>query len=134
MTYNKWPSPNGHAIVSDKTDKQPKSANVAFGAFGALKKELPELMMATYHENKGWNDCIDFLASQNRILAYGCVSVPIEVLNLYDFMCMTFAPMTSQQEQIKISLNKAKAAMIAAQTEKREGGLCFTGTNKNISQ
>ena len=23
MTYNKWPSPHGHAIASDKTDKMP---------------------------------------------------------------------------------------------------------------
>ena len=32
-----------------------------------LKKELPELMMATYHENKGWNACIDHLANTGRL-------------------------------------------------------------------
>ena len=29
MTYNKWLSPNGHAIASDKTDKIPEAAKVA---------------------------------------------------------------------------------------------------------
>lgn len=27
MTYNKWPSPHGHAIASDKTDKMPAPAD-----------------------------------------------------------------------------------------------------------
>lgn len=35
------------------------------------------------------------------------VVVPIEVLNLVDFMTAAFVPMTGQQEQIKISLDLA---------------------------
>lgn len=42
--------------------------------------------------------------------------VPIEVVNLYDFMLITFVPMTPQQDQIRIYLNKAKNAMKAAPT------------------
>lgn len=42
MTYNKWPSPHGHAIVSDKTDKmtQPETANVALDALIEARDEL----------------------------------------------------------------------------------------------
>jgi len=87
-----------------------------------LKREVIALRKCTRTDAGIISDAIDHLHSQNRLLADGEVGVPIEVLNLYDFMCMTFAPITSQQEQIKISLNKAKAAMIkAAQTEKRGG-------------
>ncbi|PWB21366.1 hypothetical protein [Comamonas sp. JNW] len=40
--------------------------------------------------------------------------VPVEVVNLYDFMCLAFVPMTGQHEQIAISLKLAKAAMLSA--------------------
>lgn len=41
----------------------------------------------------------------------GMVMVPVEVLNLYEFMRLAFVPMTSQHEQINISLQLACAAM-----------------------
>lgn len=44
----------------------------------------------------------------------GKVCVPVEVLRLYEFMAASFTPLTSQHEQIAISLRKAKAAMLAA--------------------
>ena len=48
----------------------------------ALKKPLPDLMMATYHENIGWNAAVDHLAAQGRIVPDGWVAMqgwqPIE--------------------------------------------------------
>lgn len=41
-------------------------------------------------------------------------SVPVEVVDLYNFMCAAFVPMTPQQEQIAIQLELAKRAMLAA--------------------
>ena len=42
MTYNKWPSPHGHAIASDKTDKlpQPEAAKVALDALNKIQAML----------------------------------------------------------------------------------------------
>ena len=40
--------------------------------------------------------------------------VPIEVIDLYSFMCAAFVPMTPQQAQIAIQLDLAKRAMLAA--------------------
>lgn len=44
----------------------------------------------------------------------GYALVPVEVRNLYDFMCTAFVPMTGQHDQIAISLDLAKAAMLSA--------------------
>lgn len=55
----------------------------------------------------------DALAEIDRLKAVpaGFVVVPAEVLDLYRFMATAFVPMTSQQDQIAISLQKAKAAI-----------------------
>lgn len=44
----------------------------------------------------------------------GYALVPVEVRNLYDFMCTAFVPVTGQHDQIAISLDLAKAAMLSA--------------------
>lgn len=44
----------------------------------------------------------------------GYALVPVEVRNLYDFMCTAFVPVTWQHDQIAISLDLAKAAMLSA--------------------
>ena len=43
--------------------------------------------------------------------------VPVEVIDLYSFMCAAFVPMTPQQEQIALQLDLAKRAMLAAAPE-----------------
>jgi len=43
--------------------------------------------------------------------------VPIEVIELYSFMCAAFVPMTPQQEEIALQLDLAKRAMLAATPE-----------------
>lgn len=43
----------------------------------------------------------------------GVCVVPTEVVDLFNFMVTAFVPVTSQQEQIKISLDVAKKAMEA---------------------
>ena len=43
--------------------------------------------------------------------------VPIEVIELYNFMCAAFVPMTPQHEEIAIQLDAAKRAMLAAAPE-----------------
>jgi hypothetical protein len=48
------------------------------------------------------------------VVPEGSVTVPVEVLRLYEFMVASFTPYTSQHEQIAISLRKAKSAMLAA--------------------
>ena len=40
--------------------------------------------------------------------------VPIEVVDLYSFMCSAFTPMTPQQDQIAIQLDLAKRAMLTS--------------------
>ena len=45
--------------------------------------------------------------------------VPIEVVGLYNFMCAAFVPMTPQQEQIAVQLERAKRAMLAAAPESK---------------
>ena len=39
---------------------------------------------------------------------------PIEVVDLYSFMCSAFTPMTPQQDQIAIQLDLAKRAMLTS--------------------
>ena len=46
-------------------------------------------------------------------------TVPVEVWNLYKFMEMAFEPFTSQQEQIKISLDLARKAVAVAPPQDR---------------
>ena len=43
----------------------------------------------------------------------GMKLVPVEVLNLYNFMASCFVPMTSQQEQIALSLVLANNTLLA---------------------
>lgn len=47
----------------------------------------------------------------------GYVLVPVEVRDLYDFMAITFTPFTGQHQQIKIQLELARKAMLAARPE-----------------
>lgn len=72
--------------------------------------------------------CIPFLPSagqrnigkavaQLRHMAMGYVLVPVEVKHLYDFMAITFTPFTGQHQQIKIQLELARKAMLAARPE-----------------
>lgn len=56
-------------------------------------------------------------ALRERQASAGCVIVPVEVMNLYHFMCSAFVPVTSQHEQINISLQLAKKAVAAARVQ-----------------
>lgn len=40
--------------------------------------------------------------------------VPVEIVDLYSFMCSAFTPMTPQQDQIAIQLDLAKRAMLTS--------------------
>lgn len=55
MTYNKWPSPHGHAIASDKTDKmtQPETANVALDARIVLANDELNAMLKRLNDIDG---------------------------------------------------------------------------------
>ena len=44
----------------------------------------------------------------------GWKAVPVEIVDLYSFMCSAFTPMTPQQDQIAIQLDLAKRAMITS--------------------
>lgn len=61
------------------------------------------------------------LLSEARKVPEGCAIVPKEVVDFYSFATMVFEPFTSQQEQLMISLRKAKAAM--AELNKRKGDM-----------
>ena len=48
------------------------------------------------------------------ILPEGWKAVPVEIVDLYSFMCSAFTPMTPQQDQIAIQLDLAKRAMLTS--------------------
>lgn len=52
----------------------------------ALKREYSPRLRDDGIYNSGWNDCIDYLASQNRLLADGCVGVHETVVKKIDQM------------------------------------------------
>jgi len=72
-------------------------------AIESLQQELAEAQAALASQ-----------AIETECVPEGYQLVPIEVLNLYRFMVSSFIPLTSQQEQIMISLDKAKTAMLEA--------------------
>ena len=53
MTYNKWPSPHGHAIASDKTDKMPQVANAVLDANIVLANDELNAMLKRLNDIDG---------------------------------------------------------------------------------
>ena len=71
----------------------------------------PYVMVEPTH----WMPLLDRPGAQPaQSIPEGWKLVPVEVVDLYSFMCAAFVPMTPQQEQIALQLDLAKQAMLAA--------------------
>lgn len=59
------------------------------------------------------SDPVAYAWQSLRDVLVGYVLVPKEILEFYQFADIVFVPVTSQQEQLKISLDKARKAIAA---------------------
>lgn len=85
--------------------------------------EIKHMVGVRFHENCDYGCSLEdgallYLTPQpapkQEPIPAGYQLVPVEVVNLFNFMDTSFVAMTSQQEQIKISLDIARKAMLAA--------------------
>lgn len=60
------------------------------------------------------------------------VLVPVEVRDFYEFAAMVFEPFTPQQEQLKVSLKKAQAAMQSAAAPEPPQGEVYPGDSARL--